>query len=63
MGYWDLDKLAFMTDEFDISFDDMGFTKMDIDFMFDGDERFSEMFETTESAEVKEGLSAVKEAR
>lgn len=63
MGDWDLDKLAFMTDEFDISFDDMGFTKMDIDFMFDGDERFSEMFETTESAEVKEGLSAVKEAR
>ena len=62
-GEWDLDKLAMMTEEFDVSFDDMGFSKLDIDFMFDGDERFSETFETPEVEEVKQGLEAVKEAR
>ena len=62
-GEWDLDALALMTEEFDINFDDMGFTKLDVDFMFDGDERFSEMFETPEAEEVKKGLAEVKEAR
>lgn len=62
-GEWDLDKLAFITDEFGISFDDMGFTKLDVDFMFDGDERFTEMFETPEAQEVKQGLEEVKAAR
>ena len=62
-GEWDLDKLAMMTEEFDLGFDEMGFTKLDVDFMFDGDDRFSEMFETTEAEEVKKGLEAVKEAR
>ena len=41
----------------------MGFSKLDVDFMFDGDERFSEMFETPEAEEVKQGLEEVKEAR
>lgn len=63
MGEWDLDKLALMTEEFDISFDDMGFTKLDVDFMFDGDERFTELFETPEAQEVKQGLEEVKAAR
>ena len=63
MGEWDLDKLAEMTEEFDLSFDEMGFSKLDVDFMFDGDERFTEMFETPEAQEVKQGLEAVKEAR
>lgn len=62
-GDWDLDKLAEMTEEFNIDFDEMGFSKLDIDFMFDGDDRFSEMFETPEAEEVKQGLEKVKEAR
>ena len=62
-GDWDLDKLAEMTEQFDVSFDDMGFSKLDVDFMYDGDERFTEMFETPEAEEVKQGLEAVKEAR
>ena len=62
-GDWDLDKLAEMTEQFDVSFDDMGFSKLDVDFMYDGDERFTEMFETPEAQEVKQGLEAVKEAR
>lgn len=62
-GDWDLDKLALVSEEFGIDFDDMGFTKLDIDFMYDGDERFTEMFETPEAKEVKTGLEEVKAAR
>lgn len=62
-GEWDLDKLATITEQFDIDFSDMGFTQLDVDFMFDGDERFSEMVENEETEEVKKGLEAVKEAR
>lgn len=62
-GDWDLDKLATMTEEFDLNFQDMGFTQLDIDFMYDGDERFTEMFQTPEAEEVKTGLAEVKEAR
>lgn len=62
-GDWDLGKLAEMTEEFDIGFDEMGFSKLDVDFMFDGDERFTEMFETPEAQEVKQGLEEVKAAR
>lgn len=62
-GEWDIDKLADITEEFGIDFNDMGFTKLDIDFMFDGDDRFSEMYENKETEEVKKGLEAVKEAR
>lgn len=63
MGDWDLDKLAKITDDFKINFDDLGFSKLDIDFMFDGDERFTEMFENPETEKVKKGLAEVKEAR
>ena len=62
-GEWDIDKLAMMTEEFGISFDDMGFSKLDVDFLFDGDDRFSEMFETPETEQVKKGLEEVKAAR
>ena len=62
-GEWDLEKLAYMTEEFGISFDDMGFSKLDVDFMYDGDSRFTEMFETPEAQEVKKGLEEVKAAR
>lgn len=62
-GDWDLDKLALINEEYGVTFDEMGFTKLDVDFMFDGDERFTEMFETPEAQEVKTGLAEVKEAR
>lgn len=63
-GEWDLDKLANMADEFDLDLEeDMGFTQSDIDFMFDGDERFSEMFETQEKEDVRGDLEKIKEAR
>ena len=62
-GDWDLDKLAEMTEAFDLNFGDMGFTALDIDFMYDGDERFTEMFQTPEAEEVKKGLEEVKAAR
>lgn len=62
-GDWDLDMLADLSVEYGIDFEEMGFTKLDIDFMYDGDERFSELFETPEAEEVKQGLEEVKQAR
>lgn len=63
-GDWDLDKLAEMSEEFDLSMtDDMGFTDSDVDFMFDGDERFSELFDTPEANETKEKIDEVRKSR
>lgn len=63
-GEWDLDKLANMTEEFDLDLsEDMGFTESDIDFLFEGDERFSELFETVEGERMRGDLDKVKEAR
>jgi hypothetical protein len=63
-GDWDLDKLAEITEDFDLSMtDDLGFTKSDVDFMFDGDERFSELFDTPEANETKEKIDEVRNAR
>jgi len=62
-GDWDLEKLAMISEDFGVGFDEMGFSKLDVDFMFDGDDRFSDMFETPEAEEVKQGLEEVKAAR
>ena len=63
-GEWDLDKLAFMSEEFDLDLkDDMGFTETDIDFMFEGDDRFSQLFDTQEGENMRGDLDKVKEAR
>lgn len=62
-GDWDLDKLALITEDYGVGFEEMGFTPLDVDLMFDGDERFTQMFETPEVEEVKQGLAEVKEAR
>lgn len=63
-GEWDLDKLAFMSEEFDLDLkDDLGFTESDIDFMFEGDDRFSQLFDTQEGENMRGDLDAVKEAR
>lgn len=63
-GWWDMDKLADMTGEFDLDLqEDLGFTEIDIDLMFEGDDRFSKLFETEEKEKMKGDLEAVKEAR
>ena len=63
-GEWDLDKLANMAEEFELDLsDDMGFTESDIDFMFEGDERFSELFESDEKEKIRNELQHVKDAR
>lgn len=63
-GEWDLDKLANMAEDFDLDLsEDMGFTESDIDFMFEGDERFSELFETQEGENMRGELGKIKEAR
>lgn len=63
-GEWDLDKLANMSEEFDLDLsDDLGFTESDIDFMFEGDDRFSQLFDTQEKENMRGDLEAVKAAR
>lgn len=63
-GEWDFDKLANMTEEFDLDLsEDLGFTESDIDFMFEGDDRFSQLFETQEGENMRGDLEKVKEAR
>ena len=52
-----------LTEAFDLNFEEMGFTQLDVDFMYDGDERFTSMFDTPEAEEVKKGLDEVKAAR
>lgn len=62
-GEWDVEKLFEMTEEFDLSMEDMGFSNTDAAYLFDGDERFVELFETPEVTEEKEKLKQIKEAR
>lgn len=63
-GDWDMDKLAMMADEFDLDLkDDLAFTDRDIDFLFDGDDRFSELFESEEKETIREQVNAVKDAK
>lgn len=63
-GEWDLDKLANMSEEFDLDLsEDLGFTESDIDFMFEGDDRFSQLFDTEEGEHMRGDLEKVKEAR
>lgn len=61
-GDWDLDKLVEMADDFDIDFiDDMGFSKLDVDTMFDG--LFSDAYETPEREEVTTKIDEIKAVR
>ena len=62
-GEWDVEGLAGMTEQFDLSLEDMGFTESDADFLFDGDSRFSNLFETPEAEETKGKLQEIKKAR
>ncbi len=62
-GDWDLERLAIMTDEFDLSLEDMGFSKDSAQFLFDGDDRFTELFDTPEADAEKGKLKDIKNAR
>lgn len=62
-GSWDLDKLSIMADEFSLSMDDLGFSKEDAEFLFDGDDRFTELYNTPEANDVKSELKKIKDAR
>lgn len=62
-GSWDLDKLSNVACEYSLSADDMGFSQTDAEFLFDGDDRFTELFNTEESENVKRSLKDIKNAR
>ena len=63
-GVFDLDVLADLNLELGVGFQGMGFDQMDVDFMFDGDARFSHVFEDNREVEdEKEKLEAIKKAR
>lgn len=64
MGEWDLDKLAELNLADGIDFADMGFEQYDVDMLFDGDSRFSQLFVDDEEVQ-KTGdvLQKVKDAR
>lgn len=62
-GDWDLDKLAGLTEEFDLSLEDMGFAESTAQFLFDGDERFMTLFDTPEADAEKGKLREIKEDR
>lgn len=63
-GDWDLDKLASMGEKYELDFQkDLKFSELDVDLLFDGDDRFSELFEQPDVKEVKGSIEKVKEAR
>lgn len=63
-GMFDLDLLADLNLSAGIDFAGMGFDQIDVDLMFDGDARFSHLFEDDdEVAASKEKLAEVKAAR
>jgi len=63
-GMFDLDILADLNLEMGVGFEGMGFDQMDVDMMFDGDARFSHLFEDNrEVEETKEKIEAVRAAR
>ena len=62
-GDWDVEKLYQMTEEFDLSMEDMGFSAVDAAYLFDGDEKFVDLFETPEAQEEKGKLAQIKEDR
>lgn len=63
-GEWDFDKLANICEEFDLDLkDDMSFTDTDIDLMFEGDDRFSQLYENETTDKIRGSLEDIKKAR
>ena len=63
-GDFDTELLAALNLDFGIDFADMGFSKMDVDYMFDGDARFSDLFvDDAEAKKTKGKLDEIKAHR
>lgn len=62
-GDWDLDKLAGIAEDFNLSLEEMGFSKLSGEMLFDGDERFTELFDTPEADAEKGKLRDIKADR
>lgn len=63
-GTWNLDLLAKINLEMGVNFENMGFDAIDVNMMFDGDNRFAEMFpDAPEVKEAKDALNEIKEHR
>lgn len=63
-GSWNTELLAEMNIDMGASFDGMGFDKLDVDFLFDGDSRFDEIFKDSIQVEETKGiLDEIKESR
>lgn len=64
MGEWDIEKLGEMFENDGFSAEELGFSDLDIDIMFGGDDRFSELFEDSKGAkDTKEEIQKIKENR
>lgn len=63
-GTWDTELLASINVEAGISFDAMGFDNLDVEMMFDGDGRFTDVFrDSPEVNDTKDALREIKEHR
>lgn len=60
-GTWQTDLLAEINLDLGVSFDAMGFDKLDVDLIFDGDSRFANLFE--DDPQVKEAKSSLEEIK
>lgn len=60
-GGWELELLAEINLDNNIGFGDMGFDKLDVTMLFDGDSRFTEIFPDTQ--EVKESKASLEEIK
>jgi hypothetical protein len=63
-GDWNVEALAALSLEHGLTFASMGFSEADVDFLFEGDSRFSKLFhDTAEVKEAKEQLKQMKDGR
>ena len=62
-GEWDLERLAQMTEDFGVGLEEFGFDDFDIDYMFDGDDRFSKLANTEEQDATKEQIEKIHDMR
>lgn len=63
-GDWDLDKLEEMFGKDGLTPEELGFTQMDMDLMFEGSEKYSELFKDNPDVKaMKEEVKKIKNAR
>lgn len=62
-GEWDEEKLADLIESEDFDPDELGFTDLDIDYLFGGDDRFSEWYANEEVGATKERIREIKKER